>query len=678
MEQKELYQQIDANDEFAAGCLMLLYSFQTEDEKAIEATNWENNIGFNGADAGFCSSVAKFYLKSGTITPGQMKPIKKIIKKYHRQLLEFSYKIQPAKLKKNGQAKKQQLIIKFKRVDYKDGKLIISWQTPKGDPEWKQTLMNIKSLDGTRWAPDLPGKPWVCQANLINLWSLEEWGFELQPDARIFHDTMVIEPEFLKEVNPPFCGPADPMPFQKTGIEFLNKTGGRGLIGDEMGLGKTLQAIGWLTMNPKAIPAVVICPASLKLNWAREIKKWTGDRFSIHIVNGKANNGTTIPPDADIYVINYDIFSNSYEAQKKGGKKNIEIPFSGWVDYLIKIGVKTLVLDEVHYCKSNTANRTKSVKKMAKHCEHIIGLSGTPIVNKPIEFYNAISMINPMVFPGWRYYVTKFCNGYQGAWGWEVNGHSNEDLLHKIMTKTIMLRRKKADVLDQLPAKIRSVVPLQITNRNEYSKAQEDIIEWIEKNIGREAANKASQAEALVEFEKLKQLAGKGKQTAMLEWIDNFLESDEKLIIFAHHKKIVDLLMDHLGKIAVKIDGSTPNKARMAVVDAFQEDPDIKVFVGTLAAKEGLTLTAASNVAFAELFWTPGDHDQAEDRCYGRLSDLHGANIWYLIAENTVEEKIADLLDKKRKVLAAVLDGEVVEEISLLTSLIKEMKNESK
>ena len=156
--------------------------------------------------------------------------------------------------------------------------------------------------------------------------------------------------------------------------------------------------------------------------------------------------------------------------------------------------------------------------------------------------------------------------------------------------------------------------------------------------------------------------------------MSDFLLSDEKLIIFADHKFVVDALMKAFSGHAVKIDGSTPVKNRMAIVDAFQEDPNVRLFIGTKAAKEGLTLTAASNVAFAELYWSPGDHDQAEDRCYGRLSDCHGANAWYLVAENTVEEKIAELLDHKRKVLASVLDGETVEEESLLLNLLDSFK----
>jgi SNF2 family DNA or RNA helicase len=240
-----------------------------------------------------------------------------------------------------------------------------------------------------------------------------------------------------------------------------------------------------------------------------------------------------------------------------------------------------------------------------------------------------------------------------------------------------MLRRKKADVLSDLPAKTRSVVPLEIDNRRDYTAAEGDIIGWIAKNFGAKAAEKASYAEALVEFEKLKQLAVRGKMNAVIEWVSDFLESDEKLIIFADHKFVVDALMNAFSGIAVKIDGSTPVKNRMAVVDAFQNDPNCWLFVGTKAAKEGLTLTAASNVAFAELFWEPGSHDQAEDRCYGRLSDLHGANIWYLIAENTVEEKIAELLDHKRKVLASVLDGETVEDDSLLLNLLENFGDKS-
>jgi SNF2 family DNA or RNA helicase len=630
------------------------------------------------------SSLATQYQKKGWLSDRQINAMKRNLKKYWNQIADYDLK--PVESKSNENSK-EKTFPASKKVNLIGNELVITWSFPKGDPGFMETLKQIKSLTGTHWCPDEIGKPWKCKASLINLRALKEWGFELSESAQAWHDSMMIDQSALQEIDPGLSNNVL-YKFQKQGICFLNETNGRALIGDEMGLGKTVQAIGYLNMNPETCPAVVICPASLKRNWEREIQKWTGNKFTIHIISGLPNKQVTIPGfevgKPAIIIINYDILANRTKIDKTdkpeffgGKKKRIEIPNTGWIDFLPAINPKTLILDEIHYVKDNNAARTKAIKKLAKNCEHVIGLSGTPIINRPIEFYNAIQMINPNIFPGWRYYATKFCAGYEGQWGWDVSGSSNTELLHKIMTSTIMLRRKKADVLADLPAKQRSVVPLEIDNRSNYNAAENDIIGWIEENFGARAAEKASYAEALVEFEKLKQLAVHGKMKAVIEWISNFLESDEKLIVFADHKFVVDTLMDAFSGIAVKIDGSTPVKNRMDVVDAFQNDPNVRLFIGTKAAKEGLTLTAASNVAFAELYWEPGSHDQAEDRCYGRLSDLHGANIWYLIAQDTVEEKIAALLDHKRKILTSILDGETVEDESLLSNLLENFGDKS-
>jgi len=690
---KEIYDRIENDDGYAIASLLHVYSFQLEDEKADQYTKYKNGQGFNGTDAGFMSSLASQYTKKGFLSDRQINAMKRNLKKYWNQIAD--YDLEPVELKSAGTNEKEKQFPASKKVDLIEGELIIAWSFPKGDPGFMETLKQVKSLTGTHWCPDEVGKPWKCKASLVNLRALKEWDFELSESAQAWHDSIMIDQSTLQEIDPGLLGD-DLYRFQKQGIDFLNRSNGRALIGSEMGLGKTVQAIGYLNMNPDACPAVVVCPASLKGNWKREIRKWTGDKFNVEIISGLPNTkGKGIPPyhsfdirtlpydchKEDIYIINYDILANRTKIDKTdkpefmgGKKKRIEIPNTGWIDFLPAINPKTLILDEIHKIKDNNANQTKAVKKLAKGCEHVIGLSGTPIINRPDEFYNAIQMINPNVFPGWRYYMTTFCAAYEGQWGWDTKGSSNTELLHKIMTSTIMIRHKKADVLADLPAKTRSVVPLEIDNRSDYSAAEGDIIGWIAKNFGDRAAEKASYAEALVEFEKLKQLAVHGKMKSVIEWVSDFLLSDEKLIIFADHKFVVDALMNAFSGIAVKIDGSTPVKNRMAVVDAFQEDPNVRLFVGTKAAKEGLTLTISSNVAFAELFWEPGSHDQAEDRCYGRLSDLHGANIWYLIAENTVEEKIAELLDHKRKVLASVLDGETVEEESLLLNLLDSFK----
>jgi len=677
---KELFDIIDNDDSFCIGALLALYSFQTEDERANQNTLHSNNMGFNGIDARTLSNIAEWYKKTGFLSIKQLAFVRRSLKKYHRQLLAI--KINPAPIKSKAE-KKESNAKSVMKVDLSsDGRLLeISFNFPKGDARFYDVLKQVKTIQGRKFIK--AKSRWEAPLYLLSLKMLMEWGFEISEGLQQWHDSMVIGIDDLFEYQPERLL-LELYPFQKIGISFLQATNGNAIIGDEMGLGKTAQALGWLSMNThKAFPAVVICPASLKYNWEREIKKWLGDEIKVQIISGRPNSGhTALKPNQDIYVINYDIVANQTmeEQTNQPGrmdkkKERIEIPGTGWVDFLPKIKPKTIILDEFHYIKNSKAQRTKAIKKLAKECDHVIGLSGTPIINRPVEFFNGIELINPQLFPGWWYYVHQFCGAYNDGWGMQVNGASNTEQLHKILTSTIMVRRKKAEVLEDLPAKTRSIVPLYI-DPTEYKRAEEDIIEWIAEKEGNKKADQAAQAEQLVRFEALKQLAVNAKMDEAIEWIKAFLESDEKLIVFADHKFVIEHLMKNFKKIAVKIDGRVPNHKRMNAVDKFQNDPECRLFIGSKAAKEGLTLTAASNVAFMEFWWTPLDHDQAEDRCYGRLSDIHGANIYYLVALGTIEEKIAELLDKKRKVLDAVLDGKSIEEApSVLTELIKEMKH---
>ena len=240
-----------------------------------------------------------------------------------------------------------------------------------------------------------------------------------------------------------------------------------------------------------------------------------------------------------------------------------------------------------------------------------------------------------------------------------------------------MIRRKKEDVLKDLPAKIRSVVPLELAKKTaqEYQRASADIISWIKENEGAEKAEKASQAKVLAAINKLKQLSTQGKIDACIEWIKNFLEIDGKLVVFAENHWVIDQLTAEFENIAVKLDGRDSQLAREKVVEKFQNDEKIRLFVGNFqAAGVGITLTAASSTCFIQLPWSPGIASQAEDRVHRIGQEADSVNAYYLIAEGTIEEQIARLLDHKARVLDAVLDGQEPDSTSLLTDLLNELR----
>jgi SNF2 family DNA or RNA helicase len=506
-------------------------------------------------------------------------------------------------------------------------------------------LDRVRSLPDRKFDPD--NKYWICPLTIDAVENLKDWEFLIDHHLEAFLKTAKIHVDDVEEKT--VIGLKKTLyPFQQQGVSFIEAKRGRALIADEMGLGKTVQALAWLHLHPELRPAIVVVPASVKLNWAREAQAWLANP-KVEILSGNTPHRT----HGEILIINYDVLP-------------------GWVEALKNLNPQVLITDECHYFKNNQAKRTKAIKSLGKGISHIIALSGTPLVNRPIEIFNAIKLIDPTVVGSYFDYGRRYCGLKHNGFGWDFTGSTNAKELHEKLTSSIMLRRLKADVLPELPDKARSFIPISLDNLGEYRAAERDFIAFVRAQKGREAAKRASNAQALAEIEGLKQLAVKGKLVESVGWIADFLETDAKLVVFATHKFVIDALMAAFKNVAVKVDGSVTGVNRQRAVDEFQTNPNVRLFVGNIkAAGVGITLTAASSVAFLELPWTPGDVTQAEDRCH-RIGQKDSVNIYYLLADNTIEEKIAALIDSKRKVLDAVLDGQDTEDESLLSALMNE------
>ena len=512
-------------------------------------------------------------------------------------------------------------------------------------------LLIVKSMIGRRF--NSVDKYWTAPINLENYEKLINGGWTVDEGLKKFFDrkTIVIDELDITNINIPQLG-LPLFEYQKRGVAFIEHRGGRALIGDEMGLGKTAQALAWVQMHPEINKILIVVPASLKLNWRNELQMWT-TRNRVEILSGQT--GGTI--SGDVVIINYDVLTN-------------------WHGSIVSWKPNVIIADEIHYTKNNKAKRTKALKSLAKIVPHFIALSGTPIVNRPVEFLNAIKMVDNTMFPNQWEFLKRYCGARNNGFGWDFSGATNTDELHKLLTKSIMIRRLKKDVLKDLPDKIRSFTPCEINNYAEYDAADRDFISYLKITKGQEAAVKASSAELLSQIEVLKQLAVQGKMEQAVSWIRDFLDSGEKLVVFATHRFVIDRLFKEFAG-AVKIDGGVGQVDRQKAVERFQTDPDTRLFIGNIkAAGVGLTLTAASNVAFLELPWTPGELIQAEDRCH-RIGQKDTVNIYDLLAEGTIEQDIARLLDKKRKVLDSVLDGTATDSDGLLTELIKNYKSQT-
>ena len=421
--------------------------------------------------------------------------------------------------------------------------------------------------------------------------------------------------------------------FQYRGVWALERLKGRGLLASDMGVGKTIQALAWIKLHPELRPAIIVCPASGKLHWAREARVHAS--LESRVLSGQKPH--RIAPTG-LYIVNFDILKY-------------------WSAEIAAIAPQIMIIDEVHRCKGRKTDRTKACKELSKAIPHVIGLSGTPMVNRPVELFPVLNMLNPKSFSSFWKFATHFCDAKKGFRGWDFNGASNLKELHELLTYTIMVRVLKKDVLDELPKKIRSVIPLPIDNSKEYWEASTNFLSWLKKKSPKKA-KKAKAAQALVQIGYLKRLAAAGKMKAAMEWIDDYLESGKKLVVFAHHKNIIAELSKKYGGKAVVYTGSTSLKKKEWAEQSFQCNPNVRLFLGNMqSAGEVITLTAADSTCFVELGWSPGLHTQCEDRVYriGQTSD--SVNAYYLISEGTIEEEICELIQKKQEVLEQVLDG---------------------
>lgn len=435
-------------------------------------------------------------------------------------------------------------------------------------------------------------------------------------------------------------------PFQWAGVRYALDAR-RCFLADEQGLGKTVEALATLEAAG-AFPAIVVCPAALKLNWQRETERWLPHR-SVALIEGR---GVAVAPAADITILNYEIVAAHREAL---GRRRPH----------------ALVVDESHYVKNPQAKRTQAVRRLAAAVRPDglrLALSGTPVMNHAEELVAQLRVIGRL---------EDFGSGAQFAR--RFRGDASEERLHWHLRRSCFVRRLKSEVLPQLPAKRQVVVPVALSNGKEYRLAEEDVIAWLRSQPLdlRELNAKIAatlRAERLAQLGTLQRLAARGKLAAALTWIADFLESGEPLVVFARHVEVQEALTKRFPD-AAHLLGRDSAAAREAAVQAFQSPDGPQLLVGaTRVAGQGITLTRASNVAFLELEWTPAMHDQAEDRCH-RIGQHDAVTAWYLLAADTIDETMAALIQRKRGIVAAVTDGRRLDGDGLVEAVVRELRD---
>lgn len=458
------------------------------------------------------------------------------------------------------------------------------------------------------------------------------------------HNVEKVEIDYSKYSHRP------PLNHQKEAIEKLVGCK-RFILADDMGLGKTTSTI-IAALETGAKKILIISPASLKINWMREIQNYT-DR-SVFICEGK--NYST---EHDFVIINYDIIKNFYDIKDKENSPIYQTNFD------------LIIIDEAHYLQNAQAQRTKLVNHFAKRVDRLWLLTGTPLTSRPINYYNLLNLIESPVAQNWMAYAIRYCEGYQFKAGprkvWNVKGASNLEELRDRTSRQV-LRRLKEDVLD-LPDKIITPVYLRLKSRL-YEELMGEYFDWYRTKT-EESSSLTLQFSKLT---KVRQIIAEEKISSTIELCENIIEQNKKVIVFTNFTNSLQKIVEHFGKQCVFLDGSCSQPQRQYAVDQFQNNDKINIFVGNIkAAGVGITLTAAEAVIMNDLSFLPSDHSQAEDRAY-RYGQKSNVSVYYPIFENTIEGVIYDILSKKKSIIQTVM-GDNIDKADFVEEVLNSINN---
>lgn len=447
--------------------------------------------------------------------------------------------------------------------------------------------------------------------------------------------------------------------YQKVAVEFFVNNNGRVILASDIGTGKTLMACSYVA-HTQELPGLVICPASMKLAWEREIRKWTD--LTTCVMNSKTDLNNL--PVADMYIINYDILSRFEK------------------EFLTQMPFKVLIIDESHLVKSYKAQRTKSTEKIAKRIRRVLMLSGTPLLNCPADLFQQLKILDPAKWSNWKSFVKRYCANPQSITGYDNKSASNIEELKEKMAK-YFIRFRKEDVLKDLPPKVFIDVPVALNNgyAQAYEFAMASLIDYLikAKNKTLEEAEKSEGAKHLVLLNELRQITTACKAGQAKELIESILEAGEKVIVFSvFNQPLVDLQELFKDK-SVLLLGSTAIEDRQVAIDKFQNDPNTQIFFGgTKASGVGITLTAASHVLFLDQPWTAADYAQAYGRAERIGNKAECIKIHQMMCASTVDEKIASLIEEKKKIFDQIFNGGAAPEKSnVVGDLLEQIKREN-
>ena len=544
----------------------------------------------------------------------------------------------------------------------------------------EQVAKVVEKYNGT-YLPSINGYSFNRSIDLaIDLLTIDNVVIDqsFEPIAKAAKKVQQKRAEDVELLNLPECM----YPFQKKSVSKMLKMERNILLASDMGTGKSLMSIMYLWKKENSFPAVVVCPASLKLNWQMEFEKWCPD-IKTYVINGRESY---MCPDiveeaksADVTIINYDILGKENKELAEKEKERIKIakengwkyrkafiPTSGWVDVFNDvIKPKVCIADECQYIESSKAIRSRAVIQLTKD-EKIkkLFLSGTPFETRVAQFYNTCHILAPDMFSDEYKFLYRYCNPRYNGFGWEFKGASNIDEL-RYKLSFFMIRHRKEDVLKDLPKKQK--IPIYFDMEKKFRKHYDDMeMTLLAKKDGISVLSYlAEMKKALVEI----------KKDLVVEYIKDMMDIEDKLVIFTYHTEMFDYLMNKFKGVCVGINGSVAALKRQEAVTKFQTNDKIKLFIGQIqAASVGLTLTASHTVIFTEFGNTVAQMAQAEDRICRIGQEADRCLIYYLIVKDTIDEGPLGTLNNHAGDINAVMNGTDEQMVDLNESMIAKVK----
>src|SRR5216683_448319 len=571
----------------------LLYAAVQSLAGVCDGARSEDGMGFNGLDTGFGRKMASIPVEKWS--PKQLVAVHRMIRKYRGQLEASGCLYSEIPVPPPPPAQSEPV----RTISYKDGVFTVGWE--RRDKRFAELLAAVKGIPGRRWNKETLS--WTVPYSLVAVEPLNNLcrNFEIEVGDEVIDlwtqslesTQAVIKASSAATAEHTVAGLGGELrPFQKAGVAYASRHE-RVIIADEMGLGKTVQALATIA-DTNSYPAVIVCPKSLKLNWARETSKWLPGK-SIEVLNGEPGSY-----NADVTIIHYDALIRGEHLGR-----------------LVAMNPAAVIFDEGHLLKNYRAKRTVASKKLARNVRIRMILTGTPFLNRPAEIISPLDIIGRLEDVGgfnqlWYHHAHAVKNGF----GTEFGERRDLDVLNRNCRASCYIRRLKKDVLPELPAKVKTTVEIQLSNLSEYLSAEANLIAYLAKTGG---------------------------------------------------------------NVTAAVRGDDDVEVRQNNVDRFQNDPTCRLIVCSLkAGGVGITLTAASNVAFVEQGWNPADMQQAEDRVH-RIGQKQSVNVWKLLAPETIVMDIAELIAAKAVVVDAASDGNKVEEtVQVLNDLIERLTGKAK